>query len=145
MRHKPTWLSSWTRAPVNYLPGKQINNNSHIQPAFSGPNVSYVANIDLIWGFNIKLPIQLVLKHRLFVIAIGCHFIFSSINHSKRYDLHPWVGTSTNRIDFSSFGWWKNILFLFCLASITMANFATIMMAGWVYWLGHDFFWFFLL
>ena len=30
-------------------------------------------------------------------------------NHSRRYDLHPWVGTSSQLGRSSSFGWWTNI------------------------------------
>jgi len=45
--------------------------------------MGYVTNIDLIRGRNIKLSIQLVLEHHLFVIAVGRQLVFL-----RMIDLH---------------------------------------------------------
>src|SRR5690606_5906553 len=66
---------SCTHAPTHHLSGKQIDDNRQIQPAFLSPDTGYVTNVGLIRLDNIKLSIQLVLKHRLFMLTVSSYLV----------------------------------------------------------------------
>ncbi len=71
-----------------------------LQPTtFLDPNVGYVADVDLIRGGNIKLSIQLILKYRLFVIAVSGHFVLLPVSYLHVSFPHQASSfPSTNRI-----------------------------------------------
>jgi hypothetical protein len=58
----------------------------------------------LIWGFNIKLSIQFVLEHRLFVIAVSGHFVllpapYLHTRFSHQISSFPATNRVTQRIE----------------------------------------------
>ena len=68
------------------------------QPSW-GPNVGDITNVDLIESCNIKLPIQLVLKYRLFMMAVSCDLVLFPVPHlHTRFSHQASSLPATNRI-----------------------------------------------
>lgn len=106
----PGFVSSLVMTPLNSLLFQaplqpttfleyRVNNHRQIEPAFLRPEVSDITHIRLVWLRHLKVSIQYIVKHQLFMVTVRRDLIFIPEFHLNFGFLHQLSSlVTTNRV-----------------------------------------------